>query len=166
MIGSADELVRELRARGVAIGDRVDETPASPVTDRPWYIGLLLGVSGWVAGIFVLVFTFMAFELRSAASALISGAALVAAAWGLFRADPEGAFASQLGLALSVAGQLALLFGIHEALFKRSESIPGMAFAAFVLELGLIVAIPNRMHRTMSTVFACCSWAAAGRRKS
>ena len=159
MIASAADLVRELRARGVSTDDPLLDPPTHPDSDLPWYIGLLLGVSGWVAGIFVLVFIFMLFELRSPASMLIIGAVLLAAAWGLYRADRDGAFVSQLALALSVAGQFTLLFGLQDVLFKGSRTIAGLAFVALVLELALIAAIPNWLHRTMSTLFACCAWA-------
>jgi hypothetical protein len=159
MIASADDLMRELHARGVPTGDPVRDPPAHPDADRPWYIGFLLGVSGWVAGIFVLVFIFMLFQLRSPASALIIGVVLLVAAWGLYRVDRDGAFVSQLALALSVAGQLTLLFGLQGVLFKESRTIAGLAFVAVVLELTLIAAIPNGLHRTMSTLYACSAWA-------
>src|SRR4029453_12126408 len=102
MIASPDDLVRELRARGVSTDDPPRDPPADRDSARPWYIGLLLGVSGWVAGIFVLVFIFMLYELRSPASAMFIGAGLLGAAWGLFRVDRDGTFISQLALALSV----------------------------------------------------------------
>ena len=159
MIASAADLIRELRARGVSTGEPVSDPPANPHLDRPWYIGLLLGVSGWVAGIFVLMFIFLVFKLRSPVSAVAIGAVLLASAWGLFRVDRDGAFASQLALALSVAGQLMLVFGVHGVLFKGSERIASIAFIALVLELALIAAISNPVHRTMSTLFACFAWA-------
>ena len=45
--------------------------------DRPLAIGLLLGVSGWAAGLFVLFFVVLLFHPDSAGQAAISGAILV-----------------------------------------------------------------------------------------
>jgi hypothetical protein len=137
----------------------VNDRPGERASDRPWYIGLLLGASGWVAGVFVLIFVFMLFEPRSPTVILTIGAVLVAAAWGLFTVDRDGAFVSQLAFALSVAGQIAVLFGANDLLFKATRSIAGVSFVALVLEVGMIVAIPNPLHRTMSTLFACAAWA-------
>jgi len=159
MITTADELARELRSRGMAAGEPANADPGNRATDRPWYIGLLLGAAGWVAGLFLLPFLFMLFEPKSGAAALLMGAVLLAAGWGLFRVDRDGAFVSQLALAISIAGQFAVLYGVHESFFKGSHSIAGIAFTALVIQLALIAAMPNRLHRTMSTLFACVAWA-------
>lgn len=131
---------------------------SAPVA-RPWYIGLLLGVAGWFAGVFVLVFVMMLFSPKDAGSSLVIGCVLLAAAWGLYRVDREGAFVAQLALALSIAGQFAVLFGMHELLFKNSRGIAGIAFVALVLQVILVAVMPNRLHQAMSTLFACAAWA-------
>jgi hypothetical protein len=86
---------------------------------------------------------------------------LLVAAWGLFKVDREGAFVSQLALALSIAAQFALLFGIYEMLFKSGGGggIAPVAFIALVIQLALVPVMPNGLHRTMSTIFACIAWA-------
>jgi hypothetical protein len=133
------------------------QSPEAAAVERPWYIGLLLGVAGWFAGIFVLVF--VGAVLNSVP--LLAGLGLLAAAWGLYKVDRDGAFVSQLALALSIAGQFALLFGIHEAIFKgRPDSIATICFVALAIQLALVLAMPNRLHRAMSTLFACIAWAA------
>jgi hypothetical protein len=126
---------------------------------RPWYIGLLLGVAGWFAGIFVLIVAGMLFMPNSPAGGFPIAFVLLAAAFGLFMADREGAFLSQLALALSIAGQFALFFSLYELFFKHGQSIAGMAFVALVIQLSLVLVMPNRLHRTMSTLFACAAWA-------
>jgi hypothetical protein len=145
---TADELLEALQ-----------RTPeAAP--ERPWYIGLLLGVAGWFAGLFALIFLGALLRPDSGPSAIISGLVLVAAAWGLFRVDRDGAFVSQLALALSIAAQFLLLYGIHQAFFdKREASIATIAFVALAIQLALVLAMPNRLHRSMSTLFACIAWA-------
>jgi len=90
----------------------------------------------------------------------VSGALLLAAAWGLYKVDRDGAFVSQLALALSIAGQCLALFGVGEILLKGvSREFTGIAFLALLLQLGLIVVMPNSLHRTMSALFACTAWA-------
>ncbi len=157
MIDTPLELLRELRALGlVAAG--ADPVLASPAPGRPWYIGLMLGIAGWVAGVFLLIFAFMLFKLDSGVGAVIAGAVLIAAAWGLFAVDRDGAFVSQLALALSIAGQFALLFGLGDV-FKGTHEIAGVALVALVLQAILIAVMPNALHRTMSALFACTAWA-------
>jgi hypothetical protein len=127
--------------------------PAAPA--RPWYIGLLLGASGWLAGGFLLIFVAMLFHPDSAGAAAVSGTVLLAAAWGLFKVDRDGAFTSQLALALSFAGQCLLLF----AMTQHTHALAAVAGAAFVLQAGMLLLMPNRLHRLMSALFALIAWA-------
>jgi Domain of unknown function (DUF4401) len=171
MITSTEELISLLRTRGLldkvtATDDRGAESGAplsASAHDRPWYVTVLLGASGWVAGIFLLLFVFTLFKPDSAGAAFVTGVVLLIAAWGLFMVDRDGAFVSQLALALSVAGQIAVLFGASESLFKHSRSIAGLATLALILQTVLIVVMPNRLHRMMSALFACAAWALAVR---
>jgi Domain of unknown function (DUF4401) len=125
--------------------------------DRPLAISLLLGVSGWFAGVFMLVFVAMLFHPDSAGQAAVSGAILLAAAWGLFKVDRDGeqVFVAQLALALSIAGQCLMLFAMSE----HSRGIAPVASAALLLQTALALAMPNRLHRTLSTLFATIAWA-------
>ena len=136
------------------------QAPESAAPERPWFIGLLLGVAGWFAGLLLLVFIGAILRPDSGPGAIATGLVLLAAAWGLFKVDRDGAFVSQLALALSIAAQFALLFGLHESLFKSGQgSIATIAFVALLIQLALVPAMPNRLHRSMSTLFACIAWA-------
>jgi hypothetical protein len=158
MIANARDLVFELRKRGL-VGDTAEVSVADTGPDRPWYIGLLLGAAGWVAGIFVLVFVAMLWKGEGALGAILAGAILLAAAWGLYRVDREGAFVSQLALALSIAGQFLMLFGVGELLLKNmSRNFALVALLALMLQVVLVVVMPNSLHRTMSALFACTAW--------
>lgn len=125
--------------------------------DRPIAISLLLGASGWFAGLFLLVFVGALFRPDSAPQAAVCGVVLLAAAWGLFKVADDGAqlFVAQLALALSIAGQCLMLF----ALSGRAHGIVAVAQAALVLQVVLALVMPNRLHRTLSTLFACIAWA-------
>jgi hypothetical protein len=153
------ELIAELRARGL-IAHGPDIASGDAHTDRPWFVSLLLGTAGWVAGIFILVIAFMLFKFDSGGGAFVAGIVLMAAAWGLFKVDREGAFVSQLALALSIAGQFATVFGLADTVFRSShDDVAGVAFVALVLQLALVGIMPNALHRTMSAFFACTAWA-------
>ena len=132
-------------------------TPPIPAHDRPLAISLLLGASGWVAGVFMLIFVAMLFHPDNAGQAAVSGAVLLAAAWGLFKVDRDGeqVFVAQLALALSIAGQCLMLFAMSE----HAHGIAPIASAALPLQTVLALAMPNRLHRTLSTLFATIAWA-------
>ena len=159
MIESPQELARQLRANGLLAEEPAYEPAAAPAFERPWYIGLLLGTAGWLAGLFVLILVVMLFEPHSKGGATAAGVVLLVAAWGLFKVDREGAFVSQLALALSIAGQFAALFGIVDTFSGGVREIAGIAFGALVLQVALALVMPNRLHRTMSVLFACTAWA-------
>ena len=156
MITTPQALLSELQTRGLAAADaHTAAHEANAVLDRPWYIGLLLGVSGWLAGLFLLGFVALLFQPDKAPQAAITGAVLLGAAWGLFKADRDGAFVTQLALALSIAGQCLMLFAMNE----HARSLGPIAASALLLQIGLALAMPNRLHRTLSTFFATVAWA-------
>jgi Domain of unknown function (DUF4401) len=150
------ELLSALQTRGLVSADAsLHSAAASLTTPRPWYISLLLGVSGWFAGGFMLGFVALLFRPDSAGAAAFSALVLLAAAWGLFKTDREGAFTSQLALALSIAGQCLMLYALNH----DSHSIAAIAGSAVVLQTAMVLLMPNPLHRTLSTLFAMMAWA-------
>ncbi len=129
----------------------------SAASGRPLAISLLLGVSGWFAGIFMLIFVALLIHPDGAGAAAITGAALLAAAWGLFMVAHDGAqvFVAQLALALAIAGQCLVVY----AMSSHAKGIGPIAAAALVLQVVLALVMPNRLHRTLSTLFATIAWA-------
>ena len=159
MITTPQALLNELQSRGLASDARADVhvvgADAHATHDRPWYVGLLLGVSGWLAGLFLLGFVALLFQPNKAPDAAIAGVILLAAAWGLFKADRDGAFVTQLALALSIAGQCLMLFAMNE----HARSLGPIAASALLLQIVLALVMPNALHRTLSTLFATIAWA-------
>lgn len=162
------QLLEALKARGlveagVHQGDGISAAvlgSAAPAHRRPWFIAALLGVCGWIAGLFLLAFVWIAFSMNGAAMAGVVGGVLLAAACGLFLIDRNGAsaaslFVGQLGLVLSIAGQCLVVY----SLAGTSRSIAAIAGAALLLQLVLTLVVPNRLHRTLSTLFATIAWA-------
>jgi Domain of unknown function (DUF4401) len=167
MISTSEALRDALHSRGLApfdaTGPIASTTDAATSIDvatnraieRPWYISVLLGVSGWLAGLFLLGFVAILFHPESAASAALCAVVLLAAAWGLFNVDREGAFVAQFALALSIAGQCLMVFAMTE----HTHGIAAIAFATLLLQTVLAVVMPNRLHRMLSTFFAAIAWA-------
>jgi hypothetical protein len=129
-------------------------TPVSEVADRPWYVALLQGVAGWLAGIFLLCFIGLMFKPESSGAILGIGVLLLGGAWTLYRADRNAVFVEQLALAISIAGQFAVAWAIG----KKSEA--GLPLAATLLGLQVVVLIvmPNKIARTLAALFATIAW--------
>ncbi len=146
-----------LHALQLPLPDENAECHAAKQVERPWYISFILGASGWLAGIFLLIFVGLLFyKEHSPSIMLFACVVLTASAWGLYKADPEGAFVSQLALALSVAGQILLVIGVAQ--LRDGYAWP--AFAAMLVEILFVFIMPNALHRMLSALFACAALAA------
>ena len=157
-IADAEALRAALAARGHLPADAA-AAPPSATRDRPWFVALLLGVAAWFAGAFGLGCVGLLLSPSGGAWIPI-GLVLLAAAWVLLsRVDESNVFGSQLGLVLSIAGQFALIGGVAETLFHGDHVVSRVALVAAVLQLALVVAMPDRLHRVLSTLFACAAWA-------
>jgi hypothetical protein len=130
--------------------------PEEPADDRPWYISVVLGAAGWLAGLFALIFAGMLLELdfENATGFAIVGIVMLAAAFGLYAAG-RSAFFDQLALALSIAGQLALTWAAVDGI----GSSAGAAAFVTVMQVVLLIAMPNRMAKVLAAFFACIAWA-------
>jgi len=130
--------------------------PSAPddTTDRPWFVSLLQGVAGWLAGIFLLVFIGLAFRPESSPAFFGLGAFLLAAAWFMYYADRHGAFLDQLALAISIAGQIA----VAAAVLKDNFSALNTSVTGLVLQLFVLIVMPNKIARTLAALFATAAW--------
>src|SRR3954469_5963839 len=112
------ELVDALRTRGLIGADvPVPEDDA----ERPWFLSILMGVAGWIAGIFVLVFLGILLDLNGLRQMLVIGLVLLGVAWGLYFIGRGRVFVDQLALALSIAGQMAIAAYFFDTL---KEALP------------------------------------------
>ncbi len=114
----------------------------------PWYVRLFVGVSAWIAALFFIGFLFSAEILQEADIGVIVGLVMCGIAIGLNRFAPRNDFFSQLGLALSLAGQLLFIIG----LFDLVNEIVLLALPLIILEIGLIWLYKDRLHRFISTL--------------
>jgi hypothetical protein len=146
------DLTRQLRMRGVIPPD--GPAPPEDSMDRPWFVSLLQGIAGWLAGIFLLIFVGLIFKPESGPLIFVLGAVLLAAAWFLYLADRHGAFLDQLALALSIAGQLA----VAASVLKDHLTGLSMSVTALVLQIFVLLIMPNKIARTLAALFATLAW--------
>ncbi len=144
------EFVAALRARGLI----PEKAPPAEGVERPWFVVLLQGVAGWLAGIFLLTFIGIMFKPSSTGAIFGLGALLLVGAWALYHADRDAVFLDQLALAISIAGQFAVAWGIVK------DHLSGLPISATLLGLQILVLIvmPNQVARTLAALFATIAW--------
>ena len=147
------ELEHAMAERGLIPAD-ADPLPFGSA-GRPWFVSLVLGVAGWLASLFGFLFALLLLEPDTAVEAGVLGTLVLGAGFGLYVADRENAFFEQLALALTLAGQLALLYAVGVA----TESAVAVSAVATAISAGLALTVPNRFAKTLSTLFACIAWA-------
>jgi hypothetical protein len=152
---TSDTLTHALAERGVI--KRGTALPFSSAGERPWFVSALLGVAGWFAGVFVLVFIGALFRPSGAMDFGIAAAVLLAAAFGLYAADRHNAFFDQLALALSIAGQVSATVALGSGLKSEAATAAWVA----VMQCALLIIMPNRLARYLAAFFACVAWALA-----
>jgi len=72
----------------------------------------------------------------------------------MYHADRHGAFLDQLALAISIAGQLALAASV----LKDHFSALGASVTALVLQILVLLVMPNKIARTLAALFATAAW--------
>jgi hypothetical protein len=135
-------LWEKLGAAGFVAG----ELPAADAQRTPWYVRLMLGIAGWIGALFLFGFVGVGFALvmKSGAVALLVGAAVCGGAAVLLRAGPANDFVSQLGLAVSLAGQVLMAYGFGDLLGFTRVTLP---LVLAVQQAVLFWLVPNFIHR-------------------
>jgi hypothetical protein len=148
-----DGLYAELARRGLVAAASVPPLDAPPVPS-PWYVRLLLGFMGWVGGLFVLGFFGLLIHKLfewTAGMALIS-AALFTCSYTVYRHARGNDFAEQAALAASICAQALAVAALGQWLDLKIDR--ELAWIACGLQIVLAVAMPNALHRLLSTFFA------------
>jgi len=144
------EFVAQLRSSGIV----ADREPPAQHANRLWFVALLQGAAGWLAGIFLLVFIGLIFKPESTSAILVIGIVLLAAAWAMYFADRDAVFLDQLALAISIAGQFAIAWGI----VKEDSSGLRIAATLLAMQIFVLVIMPNKVARTLAALFATIAW--------
>ncbi len=158
------ELSHALAARGlIAEGQELAVEPGADGSSSPWYVQVMMGVCAWIAGLLLLLFLILALEgilFRGGdhwGLVLVLGAVTCLAAALLYATiDETSAFGNQFALAMSCAGQIGIAVGLGDMGGART-ALWGMV----VVELVLIAAMRNRLHRVLSCMGAIIAWALA-----
>lgn len=150
----------ELWARLAAGGSVEGEMPEAEHPASPWFVRVMLGIAGWIGALFLFGFLGVgfAFILKGAASAMFVGALCCAGAWALFRQFEASDFAEQFALVISLLGQALLIAGIGQVL---EVDDPSFFFAIAVTEGVLALAVPNFLHRVLTSAAAIIALALA-----
>ena len=153
-----------LRAAGVVTNELppedASETSVETSIHQAWYIRVMLGFSGWLGALFLVGFVGIGFEfvLKHALLSLSLGGAVCAVAYVILSVKQSNDFMQQFGLAVSMAGQGLVLIGLFKGL---DDHISLIALAMLVFEVGLLIVMPNLIHRFLSglgAVWALCYW--------
>ena len=148
---SGDVLWRRLSDAGVVQGD----PPPADAAASPWYIRTMLGIAGWIGALFLLAFigAALASVFDSSGAALVVGAFCCGAAYLIFSKLGRNDVAMQFGLAVSLAGQVMIIFGLGDALERSAEGVPFL-LAVAILEGVLAFVLDNYVHRVLCTIGA------------
>ncbi len=148
------EFVQRLRTAGLLDAQAPD--PVRGDASMPWHIRIASGIGAWFAAAFVLgsLGGLLSPLLREAAGrALLGIAACALAAWVMRRpgregrpAPRDGAFASQVALAVSISGAVLLVSAILDG--TRDVTLQGLVIAAIAGVLWWVN--PEPLHRGLS----------------
>jgi hypothetical protein len=130
-----------------------------------WIVRALLGTMGWLGGMLVMVFfaIFVRGLFDSAPGLALLSASLFALAFAMYRKFPDHDFANQFAFAASVCGQalgVAFLFKLMGSHADRS-----VAVGAALMQIALVILMPNYLHRLVSSLFAILALLYAARQQ-
>lgn len=149
-------LWQTLQHEGMVGGD----CPVLMEAESPWYVRAMLGVAGWIGSLFLLGFVGVGFTfvMKSAVASLVVGAVVCGAAFALFKSSRGRDFITQFGLAISLAGQMLLVYGLAE-LFERHDAL--LYGSVSLIELLLTLVMPNFICRVTTSSVAAVAFAFA-----
>jgi hypothetical protein len=152
---AAAELWDRLAEAGMVEGAMPEPREAA----APWYVRAMVGVAGWIAACFLIGFLVLALSLESHGSnAAVVGLFCCGGAFFLFRQFDGQDFVEQLALAVSLAGQALIAFGLGDMVHPGDAAFYLMLA---IVEAVLVVAVPNFLHRVLAGAGACGALALA-----
>ncbi len=142
------QVLTQLQAEGVRLPpyDPQRVFRVQPPASSPWYVRLFAGFGAWTAAILLVAFLFVARIVESEGVALVLGLMLCAGMLALSRTRSSSDFVQQLGLSLSLVGQVLFTFGV--AALSNETSVA--ALAVIMLQLILLAGYADQFHRFLS----------------
>ena len=133
------------------------EVPQMAFSDlsSPWYTRVLMGFMGWLGGLFVLGFlgALIAVFFTSSVFMMIVAIGLFAGSFAMYRAMPTNDFGTQFALAASICGQVVATIAFSKGM-DQSVDTYNVAWFVALMQIALVVLMPNTLHRLLSTMFA------------
>ena len=126
--------------------ERVTTALAAEADAPPWYVRVLVGFGAWLASLLLIAFV-VSSSLRSESTMIGVGGVMMVAALGV-RFTSSHDFIAQATLAVSLAGQALLAFGLHQ------YGVNMMLWAIIGGQTVLALAFPDRIHRFLSVLAA------------
>ena len=150
------DVISQLAADGLldeAGKARADAFVESRTFLQPWYIRTMVGFGAWLAS-FLLIGFVAGFTMAMDGGYAIVGLAFIVAAV-LVRRSNDNDFLVQTSLAVSLAGQALLGWGIVEAL--GSDNFEVFLIISTVISTVMFVVFPDRIHRVLMVLFVTTS---------
>ena len=121
--------------------------------DSPWFIKLLLALSGWFASLFILGFLLLILQdlIESSMTCFVVGFGMIFMAYQALKNEPSE-FQEHLMLAFSLAGQALIAWAIFMIDNMAFSLFPWLAI--FVIQSSLSLIMPHYIHRVCSAFFA------------
>ena len=131
--------------------------------ESPWYIKLLVSISGWFGALFLVVFIGATLGLilgrnieDFAFLLLFVGGGLIFFVYTLFK-EKQSDFLEHFLLALSIAGQVMVIASLF--FMFDNELSKGVILFTAIFQAFLMWTIPNYIHRMMSSFFMTSAFA-------
>lgn len=148
---SLGELFTRLEQEGLVHGpwrERVAAAMAREQEVQPWYVRTMIGFSAWIASLLLIIFIVAP---GMDGGAVVWGLVLLAAAIALrFRLDHD--FTNQVALALNLAGQGLVAFGLAEGTGR--DEVEVVCAATIAMNLVLIPLYRDALFRFLAVQFA------------
>ena len=121
----------------------------------PWYTRVLMGFMGWLGGMFVLGFlgALIAALFTNSVLMMVIAIGLFAGSFAMYRVMPTNDFGTQFALAASICAQVVATVAFGNTVGQRVDPY-NVAWFVALMQIALIVLMPNALHRLLSTMFA------------
>jgi len=148
MSASLEKIWQQLSQADLVSGTK----PEFDEEDSPWFVKAIQAFSGWLAALFILGFIGIVFSsyLTSPVPCLFFGGFAILTGLGLIF-TASNSFIENLGLAVSLAGQALVLFGLIQ-IKGLSETL--VCVSMFILQAALCYLMRSYTHRALSALFA------------
>jgi len=137
--------------------DLIEGEVAENEPESPWYIKLLVSISGWFGAFFLVIFLGGVFGLILGRNIedfslllLFMGGGLIFFAYISFKGK-QNDFLEHFMLALSIAGQTMVIASLFFMFENKLDT--GIIFVIVIFQAFLMWTIPNYIHRILSSIF-------------